>query len=96
MAEQTGCGLLLDVNNVYVSAINHGFDMPAYIEAVPADRIVQVHLAGCTDCGTHMIDTHDQPVPDRVWPLYVTVQQNDRRRLDLAGMGRRHSALCRN
>jgi uncharacterized protein (UPF0276 family) len=75
LAEETGCGLLLDVNNVYVSAINHGFEMSTYIEALPAERIVQVHLAGCTDCGTHMIDTHNQPVPDRVWPLYVRVQQ---------------------
>ncbi len=75
LAEQSGCGLLLDVNNVYVSATNHGFDMTTYVEAVPADHIVQIHLAGCTDCGTHMIDTHNQPVPDRVWPLYVTVQQ---------------------
>jgi len=75
LAEATGCGLLLDVNNVYVSATNHGFDMSTYIEALPADNIVQVHLAGCTDCGTHMIDTHNQPVPDRVWPLYVRVQQ---------------------
>jgi uncharacterized protein (UPF0276 family) len=75
LAEQTGCGLLLDVNNVYVSATNHGFDMATYVEAVPADSIVQVHLAGCTDCGSHMIDTHNQPVPDRVWPLYSLVQQ---------------------
>jgi uncharacterized protein len=75
LTEQTGCGLLLDVNNVYVSSTNHGFDMATYVQAVPADRIVQVHLAGCTDCGTHMIDTHNQPVPDRVWPLYVEVQK---------------------
>ena len=75
LAEQTGCGLLLDVNNVYVSATNHGFDMTTYVEAVPAESIVQVHLAGCTDCGSHMIDTHNQPVPDRVWPLYTLVQQ---------------------
>ena len=75
LAEETGCGLLLDVNNVYVSATNHGFDMSTYVEALPAESIVQVHLAGCTDCGTHMIDTHNQPVPDRVWPLYVRVQQ---------------------
>jgi uncharacterized protein (UPF0276 family) len=75
LAEATGCGLLLDVNNVYVSAINHGFDMSTYVGALPAASIVQVHLAGCTDCGTHMIDTHNQPVPDRVWPLYVRVQQ---------------------
>ncbi len=66
----TGCGLLLDVNNVHVSAFNHGFDPAVYIEALPADRIVQIHLAGPSDCGTHLIDTHDAPVPDAVWPLY--------------------------
>jgi uncharacterized protein len=75
LTERTGCGLLLDVNNVYVSATNHGFDTATYIDALPYDSIVQVHLAGCTDCGTHMLDTHSQPVPDRVWPLYVQVQQ---------------------
>lgn len=75
LADRTGCGLLLDVNNVFVSATNHGFDMATYVEALPADHIVQVHLAGCTDCGSHMLDTHSQPVPDRVWPLYVRVQQ---------------------
>jgi uncharacterized protein (UPF0276 family) len=74
LAEETGCGLLLDVNNVYVSATNHGFDPVAYIEALPAEHIVQIHLAGHRDCGTHLIDTHDQPVPDAVWPLYARAQ----------------------
>lgn len=74
LAEATGCGLLLDVNNVYVSAANHGFDPVAYIEALPAAHIVQVHLAGPSDCGTHLLDTHDQPVPAAVWPLYALAQ----------------------
>ena len=71
LAELTGCGLLLDVNNVHVSAFNHGYDPLAYIDALPADHIVQIHLAGPSDHGTHLIDTHDSPVPDAVWPLYV-------------------------
>ena len=71
LAEDTGCGLLLDVNNVHVSSVNHGFDAAAYIDALPADRIVQVHLAGCSDCGGYLIDTHDHPVPAPVWPLYA-------------------------
>ena len=71
LAEATGCGLLLDVNNVYVSATNHGFDAAAYIDALPAERIVQMHLAGCSDCGGYLIDTHDHPVAAPVWPLYA-------------------------
>lgn len=71
LAEDSGCGLLLDVNNVHVSAFNHGFDAAAYIEALPAERIVQVHLAGPRDCGTHLLDTHDSPVLEPVWALYA-------------------------
>ncbi|WP_245964986.1 DUF692 domain-containing protein [Trinickia dinghuensis] len=74
LADATGCGLLLDVNNVYVSATNHGFDPVAYIEQLPAENIVQIHLAGPSDCGTHLVDTHDQPVPAAVWPLYALAQ----------------------
>ncbi|MBB6170963.1 hypothetical protein HNR23_001023 [Nocardiopsis mwathae] len=70
MAEDADCGLLLDVNNVYVSARNHGFDPDTYLGAVPPDRVVQIHLAGHTDRETHVIDTHDRPVADRVWELY--------------------------
>lgn len=73
LAEATGCGLLLDVNNVHVSAFNHGFDPVAYIDAIPANHVVQVHLAGPSDHGTHLIDTHDAPVPDAVWQLYAHV-----------------------
>jgi len=74
MAEGADCGLLLDVNNVHVSAFNHRFDPEAYVEAIPAERIVQTHLAGPSDLGTHLMDTHDAPVPDAVWPLYARVQ----------------------
>ncbi|HEX3425581.1 MAG TPA: DUF692 domain-containing protein [Acidimicrobiales bacterium] len=70
VAEQSGCGLLLDVNNVYVSARNHNFDPVEYLRSIPADRVVQVHLAGHTDMGSHLIDTHDGPVADPVWDLY--------------------------
>jgi uncharacterized protein len=70
LTDATGCGLLLDVNNVYVSATNHDFDPVEFIEHVPADRVVQFHLAGHTNCGTHLIDTHDGPVIDPVWELY--------------------------
>jgi len=75
LAEAADCGLLLDVNNVYVSGRNHGFDPEGYIRALPPARIVQLHLAGATDCGTHLIDTHDHPVRDEVWALYRLAQQ---------------------
>jgi uncharacterized protein (UPF0276 family) len=70
MSEASGCGLLLDVNNVYVSSVNHDFDPEEYIRSIPHHRVVQIHLAGHTDCSTHLIDTHDHPVIDRVWELY--------------------------
>ncbi|NYT41248.1 DUF692 domain-containing protein [Sphingomonas sp. R-74633] len=71
LCELTGCGLLLDVNNVHVSSFNHALDPLTYIDAIPAEHVVQVHLAGPSDHGTHLIDTHDAPVPDAVWPLYA-------------------------
>ena len=67
------CHLLLDVNNVYVSARNHGFDPMDYINAIPIEAVRQLHLAGHTDYGTYVVDTHDQPVPDPVWDLSVKV-----------------------
>ena len=70
VAERADCGILLDVNNVYVSAANHGFSPAAYIDAVPASRVGQIHLAGHTDHGTHLLDTHDAPVVPAVWDLY--------------------------
>lgn len=70
MTARTGCYLLLDVNNIYVSAQNHGFDANAYLDAIPADRVRQIHLAGHSQGQHLLIDTHDQPVPDPVWALY--------------------------
>ena len=71
MSDGADCGLLLDVNNIHVSAFNHGFDAKAYIDALPAERVVQVHLAGHKHYGTHIIDTHDSAVTDEVWALYA-------------------------
>jgi uncharacterized protein (UPF0276 family) len=71
MSEDADCGLLVDVNNVFVSSVNHDFDPVAYLEALPHERIVQMHLAGHTDKGTHIVDTHDRPVADAVWDLYA-------------------------
>jgi uncharacterized protein len=73
LATATGCGLLLDVNNVHVSSFNLGLDPLHYLEMLPVDHIVQVHLAGPSDHGTHLIDTHDHPVPAAVWQLYADV-----------------------
>jgi uncharacterized protein len=70
VAQEADCLLLLDVNNVYVSSVNHGFDARAFIDALPAHRIQQIHLAGHHDHGTHIVDTHDHPVADPVWQLY--------------------------
>lgn len=75
MTEETDCGLLLDVNNVYVSSINHDFDPAEYVQSVPHERIVQFHLAGHTNRGTHLIDTHDNHVIDPVWELYRLAHQ---------------------
>jgi uncharacterized protein (UPF0276 family) len=72
MSKRTGCGLLLDVNNIFVSASNHGFDAHAFLRGIPADRVRQVHLAGHTQGPGLLIDTHDQPVCDDVWALYRT------------------------
>lgn len=70
LAEKADCGVLLDVNNIFVSSFNHDFDAKKYIDAVPANRIAQVHLAGHHNFGTHIIDTHDDFVVDGVWELY--------------------------
>ena len=75
MAEDADCALLLDVNNVYVTARNHDLDAMEYLRHVPWDRVVQNHLAGHTDHGTHCIDTHDDHVCDDVWELYAWVQK---------------------
>lgn len=69
LTAETGCGLLLDVNNVYVSARNHGFDPERYFAGIPWHHVVQLHVAGHTDHGTHVVDTHSAPVADPVWHL---------------------------
>ena len=70
ITKQTGCYLLLDVNNIYVSGFNHDFDPMDYIRAIAPDRVKQIHLAGHTNNGDHIIDTHDHDVIDPVWDLY--------------------------
>ncbi len=71
LLQQTGAQLLLDVNNVYVSSRNHGFDPAAYLDALPVAPVRQIHLAGHEDRGDIVIDTHDHPVRDEVWQLYA-------------------------
>lgn len=70
MTEETGCGILLDVNNVYVSSFNNDFDAAHYIERLPHENIVQMHLAGHRNCGDYIIDTHDNFVSPEVWKLF--------------------------
>ena len=70
MCARTGCDLLLDVNNIFVSATNHGFDALEYIRGIPANRVRQIHLAGHSQGRDLLIDTHDRPVPAPVWALY--------------------------
>ena len=75
MAEKTGCGLLLDVNNVYVSSFNHDMDPTEFVSSLPHERVVQFHLAGHSNYVTHLIDTHDDHVIDPVWELYRLAHQ---------------------
>jgi uncharacterized protein (UPF0276 family) len=70
LASETGCGILLDVNNVYVSAINHGFDPDRYLAAIPASCVQEIHLAGFERVGELLIDTHGARVAEPVWALY--------------------------
>lgn len=73
VVERADCGILLDVNNIYVSSKNHGFDPRDYVDAVPADRVAQIHLAGHTKFEKYLLDTHDHPVLDPVWKLYERI-----------------------
>jgi uncharacterized protein (UPF0276 family) len=70
LTAEADCDLLLDVNNIYVSSVNHEFDADAFLAAIPARRVRQMHLAGHQRQGDYLIDTHDQPVPEAVWDLY--------------------------
>ena len=70
IAEQTDCLILLDINNIYVSSFNHGFDPEDYLNSIPIERVQQFHLAGHQNCGNYIVDTHDHPIIDPVWALY--------------------------
>ena len=71
VARRTGCRLLLDVNNVHVNSVNHGFDADAYVAGIPSDAVAEIHLAGFEDAGSWLIDTHGAPVAPAVWALYA-------------------------
>ena len=75
LASEADCAILLDVNNVYVSAYNHGFDPLTYLAGIPFERVVQLHVAGHTHHGTHLIDSHIGPVIDPVWQLLAQAHQ---------------------
>jgi uncharacterized protein (UPF0276 family) len=70
LIELTGCGLLLDVNNVYVNSVNHGFDPELYLRSIPHHRVAELHVAGHTNHGLYIVDTHDRAVCEPVWELY--------------------------
>ena len=71
VVEQADCGILLDVNNIYVSSQNHSFDPRTYVDAIPAERVAQIHIAGHSRFEKYILDTHDHPVLDPVWSLYA-------------------------
>jgi uncharacterized protein (UPF0276 family) len=71
VSERADCLLLLDVNNIYVSSVNHEFDPCDYLNGIPGKRVQQIHIAGHEDHGDYIIDTHDHPVTDPVWKLYA-------------------------
>jgi uncharacterized protein len=70
VAQRADCAILLDINNIYVSSVNHGFDPLTYLQSIPKDRVRQFHLAGHSDLQGHLIDTHDHPIVEPVWDLY--------------------------
>jgi uncharacterized protein len=70
VARRADCAILLDINNIHVSAVNHGFDASRYLRSIPKERVRQFHLAGHSDMGDHLIDTHDHPIAAPVWALY--------------------------
>jgi uncharacterized protein len=73
MTRRTGCGILLDLNNIFNNSRNHGLDVNAYLHGLPADRVYEVHLGGNTKSRDALINTHDQPVCGDVWALYLQV-----------------------
>lgn len=75
IVEKADISMMLDVNNIYVSSINHDFNPYEYIESIPLDRVLQIHIAGHSDCGDYLLDTHDNFVKDEVWKIYEAVYQ---------------------
>jgi len=73
VTRRSGCDILLDVNNIYVNAMNHDFDPKKYIDGLPLDRVKQIHLAGHSDMGDYLFDTHSQMVCPEVWELFQYV-----------------------
>lgn len=73
IVEKADISMMLDVNNIYVSSRNHGFDPKEYYKNIPLERVIQIHLAGHLDFGDYLLDTHDQPVCDEVWNLYAEI-----------------------
>ncbi len=75
LAEKADCKILLDINNIYVSAYNHGFNAQEYLQTIPVNRVQQFHLAGHSHFGRHIIDTHDEAIIEEVWQLYADAVQ---------------------
>jgi hypothetical protein len=71
VAEEADCGMLLDINNIFVNSFNHRFSAEEYIDAIPCERVVQFHLAGHSEHGGYLLDTHDHPIRNEVWTLYA-------------------------
>jgi uncharacterized protein (UPF0276 family) len=95
VVEQADCGMLLDVNNIYVSSKNHTFDPYDYLNGVPHDRVGQMHIAGHSKYEKYILDTHDHPVLDPVWKMYEHVIKRMRAGQHAAGMGRPHPLVRR-
>ena len=91
VVERADCGILLDVNNIYVSSQNHNFDPMTYVNSVPAERVAQIHIAGHSKYRKYILDTHDHPVIDPVWKLYDRAIQRVGPHRHASGMGRQHS-----
>ena len=93
VAERADCGILLDVNNIYVSSQNHTFNPFDYVNQVPHDRVAQIHLAGHSKFERYILDTHDHPVLDPVWKLYARAIETVRPNRNTVGMGRKDPVI---
>ncbi len=93
VVERADCGILLDVNNIYVSSINHEFDPSEYVDSIPAERVAQIHIAGHSHYEKYLLDTHDHPVIDPVWRLYERALRRTGTHRNAAGVGRPHPSV---